>query len=243
MNFGKVQGQGRAARLLCGLLAAERIPSLPVYLDSPMAIEATVIYARHPEEHDTPLRAVEISAGMSDAAARLTPMKQSLSAREARRMALAAQGFGRRSPVVAGTRQLNAMLGRMHTLQIDSVNVYARSHYMPLFSRLGPYDTALLDRLLFARRSPYVEFWAHVAAFIPASDWQLFRFRMDDHRARFTAPGTWFAENLTVLPFQGVSPVPFLIRNDIGNFPTKDLYFGSDNNFFHPYYPELWFRK
>lgn len=126
-------------------------------------------------------------------------MKQSLSAREARRMALAAQGFGRRSPVVAGTRQLNAMLGRMHTLQIDSVNVYARSHYMPLFSRLGPYDTALLDRLLFARRSPYVEFWAHVAAFIPASDWQLFRFRMDDHRARFTAPGTWFAENLAIV--------------------------------------------
>ena len=136
---------------------------------------------------------------MSDAAARLTPMKQSLSAREARRMALAAQGFGRRSSTVPGTRQLNATLGRMHTLQIDSVNVFARSHYMPLFSRLGPYDTAQLDRLLFARRPPYVEFWAHVAAFIPATDWQLFRFRMDDHRARFTAPGTWFAENLAIV--------------------------------------------
>ncbi len=126
-------------------------------------------------------------------------MKQSLSAREARRMALAAQGFGRRVPATPGTRQLNATLGRMHTLQIDSVNVYARSHYMPLFSRLGPYDTALLDRLLFARRAPYVEFWAHVAAFIPAADWQLFRFRMEDHRARFTAPGTWFAENLPIV--------------------------------------------
>ncbi|WP_100813699.1 winged helix-turn-helix domain-containing protein [Microbacterium lacus] len=126
-------------------------------------------------------------------------MKQSLSALEARRMALAAQAFGRRVPATPGTRQLNATLRRMHTLQIDSVNVYARSHYMPLFSRLGPYDTALLDRLLFARRAPYVEFWAHVAAFIPASDWQLFRFRMDDHRARFTAPGTWFAENLPIV--------------------------------------------
>lgn len=136
---------------------------------------------------------------MSDAADRLTPMKQSLSAREARRMALAAQGFGRRSPAAVGTRQLNATLGRMHTLQIDSVNVYARSHYMPLFSRLGPYDTELLDRLLFARRAPYVEFWAHVAAFIPATDWQLFRFRMDEHRARFTAPGSWFAENLATV--------------------------------------------
>ena len=55
----------------------------------------------------------------------------------------------------------------MATLQIDSVNVFARSHYMPLFSRLGPYDTAALDRLLFARRAPYVEYWAHVAVVHP----------------------------------------------------------------------------
>jgi uncharacterized protein YcaQ len=64
---------------------------------------------------------------------------------------------------------------------------------MPLFSRLGPYDTAALDRLLFARRAPYVEYWAHVAAFIPASDWGLFRFRMDDLRAKYgSKPGGWF---------------------------------------------------
>ncbi|HAQ59132.1 MAG TPA: hypothetical protein DCR63_01185, partial [Microbacterium sp.] len=137
-------------------------------------------------------------------------MKESLSASEARRVALAAQGFGRPSRASRpgtmstgrsgpGTRQLIGMLGRMHTLQIDSVNVFARSHYLPLFSRLGPYDTALLDGLLFAPQAPYVEFWAHVAAFIPASDWRLFRFRMDDHRARFTAPGTWFAENLPIV--------------------------------------------
>ncbi len=53
------------------------------------------------------------------------------------------------------------------TLQIDSVNVFARSHYMPLFSRVGAYDTAALDRLLFARRAPYVEYWAHVAVLHP----------------------------------------------------------------------------
>ena len=80
----------------------------------------------------------------------------------------------------------------MATLQIDSVNVFARSHYMPLFSRLGAYDTAALDNLLFERRAPYVEFWAHVAAFIPARDWELFRFRMDDHRAKYAAgPDGW----------------------------------------------------
>ncbi|GAB3602352.1 winged helix-turn-helix domain-containing protein [Microbacterium aureliae] len=116
-----------------------------------------------------------------------------LSAAEARRTALAAQGFARPRPAVAGTRQLNGALARMATLQIDSVNVFARSHYLPLFSRLGAYDTALLDRLLFTRRPPYVEYWAHVAAFIPAADWPLFRFRMADNRARYgTAPDGWF---------------------------------------------------
>jgi uncharacterized protein YcaQ len=108
-----------------------------------------------------------------------------LSRGEARRVALAAQGFARPRPETVGTRQLNGAIARMGTLQIDSVNVFARSHYMPLFSRLGCYDTALLDRLLFARTPPYVEFWAHVAAFIPAADWGLFRFRMDDHRAKY----------------------------------------------------------
>lgn len=120
-------------------------------------------------------------------------MKSSLSLPEARRIALAAQGFGRPRPGVAGTRQLNLALGRMATLQIDSVNVFARSHYMPLFSRLGPYDTAALDRLLFARRAPYVEYWAHMASFIPAPDWGLFRFRMDDSRAKHGSdPNGWF---------------------------------------------------
>ncbi|HEX5730234.1 winged helix-turn-helix domain-containing protein [Microbacterium sp.] len=120
-------------------------------------------------------------------------MKESLSLDEARRIALAAQGFAQPGPARAGTRQLKSALGRMGTLQIDSVNVFARSHYMPLFSRLGPYDTAALDRLVFAGRPAYVEYWAHVAAFIPATDWGLFRFRMEDMRAKYgTDPGGWF---------------------------------------------------
>ena len=131
--------------------------------------------------------------GMSEPLARLTRVKSSLSAAEARRVALAAQGFARPRPATAGTRQLNGALTRMATLQIDSVNVFARSHYMPLFSRVGAYDTAALDRLLFARRSPYVEYWAHVAAFIPADDWGLFDFRMQAMRAKYgSQPGGWF---------------------------------------------------
>ncbi|MCR2784354.1 winged helix-turn-helix domain-containing protein [Microbacterium sp. zg.B96] len=100
-------------------------------------------------------------------------------------MALAAQGFARPRPAVVGTRQLNLALARMATLQIDSVNVFARSHYLPLFSRLGPYDPALLERLLFARRGPYTEYWAHVASFIPTADWGLFAFRHEDLQVRY----------------------------------------------------------
>ncbi|MBD3942374.1 YcaQ family DNA glycosylase [Microbacterium sp. NEAU-LLC] len=127
-------------------------------------------------------------------------MRSTLSAAEARRVALAAQGFARPRPDVAGTRQLNAALMRMATLQIDSVNVFARSHYMPLFARVGAYDPRALDRLLFARRAPYVEYWAHVAAFIPAADWGLFRFRMDALRDKYgSKPGGWFDTNRDIV--------------------------------------------
>jgi hypothetical protein len=137
---------------------------------------------------------------MSGARATLARVKSSLSAAEARRVALAAQGFGRSRPAATGTRQLNGALARMATLQIDSVNVFARSHYMPLFSRVGAYDTAALDRLLFARRPPYVEYWAHVAAFIPADDWGLFDFRMQALRAKYgSEPGGWFDANRDIV--------------------------------------------
>ncbi len=137
---------------------------------------------------------------MSEPVVRLTRVKSSLSAAEARRIALAAQGFGRPRPSTAGTRQLNTALARMSTLQIDSVNVFARSHYMPLFSRVGAYDTAALDRLLFARRPAYVEYWAHVAAFIPASDWGLFDFRMQAMRAKYgDGDGGWFQANRDIV--------------------------------------------
>ena len=127
-------------------------------------------------------------------------MKSTLSAAEARRIALAAQGFARPRPAAPGTRHLNLELARMATLQIDSVNVFARSHYMPLFSRLGAYDPATLDRLLFAGRSPYVEYWAHMASFIPAADWALFRFRMDESRAKLGSdPAGWFQSNRAIV--------------------------------------------
>lgn len=118
--------------------------------------------------------------------------RDTLSASEARRLALAAQGFGQGRPAAVTTRQLNAAMKRMSVLQIDSVNVFARSHYLPLFSRLGPYETAELDRLLFSRRPRYVEYWAHVASFVAAADRPLFAFRMAELRAKSASEGGWY---------------------------------------------------
>ncbi len=116
-------------------------------------------------------------------------MVDTVSPAAARRIALAAQGFGRPRPEVVGTRQLNLLFERVGLLQLDSVNVLERSHYLPVFARLGSYDKALLDRLTFARRGPYREYWAHEAALIPLGDWPLFRFRMQDYRDYFDRAG------------------------------------------------------
>jgi uncharacterized protein len=119
-------------------------------------------------------------------------MVQTLSASAARRVALAAQGFGRPAPARPGTRQLNGLFERLGLLQIDSVNVFERAHYLPAFARFGAYDRALLDRLTFTPGSPaselgYTEVWAHEAAFVPVRDWSLFRFRHRRFRERYLA--------------------------------------------------------
>ncbi|WEO76200.1 crosslink repair DNA glycosylase YcaQ family protein [Cryobacterium sp. SO2] len=115
-------------------------------------------------------------------------MVQTLSPALARRIALAAQGFGRpaAAPGAAapGIRQLGALVERLGLLQIDSVNVFERSHYVPAFSRLGPYDKAQLDRLSTGAKPRLTEYWVHEASLIPVDDWPLFRWRMQAFRGR-----------------------------------------------------------
>ncbi len=99
-----------------------------------------------------------------------------LSADEARRLALSSLGFGPR-PAKAGVGDLRRMAKRLNAIQIDSVNVLARAHYVPAFSRLGPYPTAALDTLAYDKRELF-EYFAHAACYVPMTLHPLFRWRM-----------------------------------------------------------------
>ncbi|QNN54824.1 YcaQ family DNA glycosylase [Nocardioides mesophilus] len=81
-------------------------------------------------------------------------------------------------------RTFQRTLRRTAVLQIDSVNVLARAHYMPLFSRMGPYDPDLLHRAATRRPRHIVEYWAHVAAYMPVELWPHMRHRMRGYEAR-----------------------------------------------------------
>ncbi|MGX7707494.1 winged helix-turn-helix domain-containing protein [Methylobacterium sp. Gmos1] len=104
---------------------------------------------------------------------RLTPQ-------EARRVALAAQGFHAARPAAVGHRHLAAAIDRLGLHQIDSVNVLVRAHYLPAFSRLGAYDTALLDRRAWGpkRDRRLFEYWAHECSLLPLALHPLLRWRM-----------------------------------------------------------------
>jgi uncharacterized protein len=107
-----------------------------------------------------------------------------LSVDQTRRYALAAQGFSTpRPPGRVDVRHFRRVMGDVGLVQLDSVNVFSRAHFMPFFSRLGPYDRQALDRWLW-RSGEHFEYWGHEASLIPVEQYPLFRWRM-------TAPWSW----------------------------------------------------
>ncbi|KJH76110.1 winged helix-turn-helix domain-containing protein [Pseudomonas sp. ES3-33] len=100
---------------------------------------------------------------------------------QARRLALSSQGFGgRQPPALVKSIQVNRLIERLGILQIDSVNALVRSHYLPLFSRLGCYSSALLDQAAWSqgRQRTLFEYWGHEASLLPLSMFPLMRWRM-----------------------------------------------------------------
>ena len=115
-------------------------------------------------------------------------MTTTLSAGEARRIALAAQGLGARPEGEVSRRQLLKAMERLGAVQIDSVNVVSRTHYLPAFSRLGAYPRASLEAAAWGPKPALFEYWAHEASLLPVASQPLFRWRMADARAGL---GVW----------------------------------------------------
>ena len=103
-----------------------------------------------------------------------------LTADQARRVALAAQGFnGARPAGKIDVRHFRKVMATIGVVQLDSVNVFSRTHYLPFFSRLGPYDRGRLDEWIWSSGELF-EYWAHMASVTPADTHRLFRWRMEN---------------------------------------------------------------
>jgi uncharacterized protein YcaQ len=104
-------------------------------------------------------------------------MPNTLSLAEARRLAIASQGFVGPRPANPTARHLKRLVAQVHAFQIDSVNVLVRAHYVPAFARLGPYAMDTLDTLAYEKRELF-EYWGHAACLLPMHLFPLVRFRM-----------------------------------------------------------------
>ena len=105
-------------------------------------------------------------------------MTETLSPATARRIALAAQGFGRTPPAAPGRRHVRDLARRLGVVQIDSVNVVARTHYLPGFARLGDYPREALEAEAWGSRRGLFEYWGHEASLLPVETQPLLRWRM-----------------------------------------------------------------
>jgi uncharacterized protein YcaQ len=110
-------------------------------------------------------------------------MTTSLSAGQARRTTLAAQGFADARPDEAGRRHFRKHVDRLGVIQMDSVNVVSRTHYLPAFSRLGHYPRELLETEAWGKKPSLFEYWGHEASLMPMGMQPLFRWRMEESRS------------------------------------------------------------
>jgi len=126
------------------------------------------------------------------------PSPTAFSQAQARRIALVAQGFRDPRHTTPTMRTFTRTLARTGVLQVDSVNVLQRAHYMPLFSRMGPYDIDMLKRASERKPRRMVEYWAHVQAFMPVDLWPVMQHRMTGFRE---SPrwGAWLQTNHEVV--------------------------------------------
>jgi uncharacterized protein YcaQ len=115
-------------------------------------------------------------------------MPESLSLDQARRLALAAQGLAAPPPARPGPAALRAAVSRLGAVQIDSINVVARSHELVLAARVGRHDPAAFERLVYRRRAAF-EYWGHAASFLPIGSYRLFLPRM--RRLAAVTRGWW----------------------------------------------------
>ena len=114
-------------------------------------------------------------------------MTVSISASAARRIALGAQGFNDARPKgKVDRRHLRRVMARVQLLQLDSVPVVMRTQYMPAFSRLGPYEPDLHDRIAYGH-DEWMEAWCHEASLVPVEDEPLLRWA----KARSRQGETW----------------------------------------------------
>ncbi|MFM6980437.1 MAG: winged helix-turn-helix domain-containing protein [Micrococcales bacterium] len=118
-----------------------------------------------------------------------------LSAHEARMLAL--EGVGLRTKF----ETVEQVINHLGLLQIDTVNVFERAHYLPLFSRLGKFDKQELTNLI--NQTKVVEYWAHEASFIPTDRLSLYKYRMDASRNgdRKSSWADWYRENHELVDF------------------------------------------
>lgn len=117
-----------------------------------------------------------------------------LSLRAARNIHLAAQGLLHKPRLRPGPQAVHDTIERMSLLQIDTINIVARSPYLVLFSRLGCYQPDLLDNAL--ARGELIEYWAHEACFLPTKDFRLIRHRMlNPEKMGWKYPAQWMQQH------------------------------------------------